>query len=66
MTLLADRRKFRPYGLQGGKEGAAGSASVTPAASKDEITLPGKCSRKLSKGDILRIETPGGGGWGET
>jgi N-methylhydantoinase B/oxoprolinase/acetone carboxylase alpha subunit len=26
--------------------------------------LPGKCSRQLKKGDVLRIETPGGGGWG--
>ena len=41
MTLLAERRKFRPYGLQGGGEGS------------------------VSKGDTLRIETPGGGGWGE-
>jgi N-methylhydantoinase B len=65
VTLLADRRKFRPYGLEGGEEGAAGYASITPAASCEEIVLPGKCSRKLSKGDILRIETPGGGGWGK-
>jgi len=65
VTLLADRRKFRPYGLQSGEEGAAGKAIVTLAASGEEIALPGKCSRKLSKGDILRIESPGGGGWGE-
>jgi N-methylhydantoinase B len=65
VTLLADRRKSRPYGLQGGKEGKAGIALVTKAESGEEITLPGKCSRRLSKGDILRIETPGGGGWGE-
>jgi N-methylhydantoinase B len=65
VTLLADRRRFRPYGLQGGQEGAAGKAIVTLAASGEEIALPGKCSRKLSKGDILRIESPGGGGWGE-
>ena len=65
VTLLADRRKFRPYGLQGGEEGAAGRTIVTLASSGEEIVLPGKCSRKLVKGDILRIETPGGGGWGE-
>ena len=63
VTLLADRRKFRPYGLQGGGEGAAGRASVTsPDGSKSD--LPGKCSRQLAKGGILRLETPGGGGWG--
>jgi N-methylhydantoinase B len=65
VTLLADRRKIQPYGLSGGEDGAPGLATITQADSHEEITLPGKCSRKLSKGDILRIETPGGGGWGK-
>jgi len=64
VTLLADRRKFRPYGLEGGGDGAAGHAWVTTAATGEVIELPGKCSRKCAKGDVLRIETPGGGGWG--
>jgi N-methylhydantoinase B len=64
VTLLADRRKFRPYGLEGGGDGAAGRALVLKAESGEEIELPGKCSRQLKKGDVLRIETPGGGGWG--
>jgi N-methylhydantoinase B len=63
VTLLAERRKFRPYGLAGGEEGAAGRAI---AIDKDgnETELPGKCSLRLKQGDRLRIETPGGGGWG--
>ncbi|HTV05758.1 MAG TPA: hydantoinase B/oxoprolinase family protein [Acidobacteriaceae bacterium] len=65
VTLLAERRKFRPYGLQGGDEGAPGSASIVTPGAADETKLPGKCSRSFSKGDILRIETPGGGGWGK-
>jgi N-methylhydantoinase B len=65
VTLLADRRKFRPYGLNGGADGAPGRASVTKAETGEEIELPGKSSRRLAKGDILRIETPGGGGWGK-
>ncbi len=64
LTLLADRRRFRPYGLQGGGEGAAGGAWVVKAESGQEIQLPGKCSRQLDPGDAIRIETPGGGGWG--
>jgi N-methylhydantoinase B len=64
MTLLAERRRFKPYGLAGGADGAAGRAFVTRAATGEIETLPGKCSRKLKKGDVLRIETPGGGGWG--
>jgi N-methylhydantoinase B len=65
VALLADRRRFRPYGLQGGEEGAAGRASIVDAGSETEINLPGKCSRRVAAGSILRIETPGGGGWGD-
>jgi N-methylhydantoinase B len=66
VTLLADRRQFRPYGLQGGEDGAPGRASVVPPGGVGESELPGKCSRQLAKGSILRLETPGGGGWGRT
>jgi N-methylhydantoinase B len=66
VTLLADRRKFRPYGLQGGEGGAPGRASLVPSAGLDATELPGKCSRELSKGSVLRLETPGGGGWGKS
>jgi N-methylhydantoinase B len=64
VTLLAERRRFRPYGLEGGGEGAAGRAFLRKADG-EEIELPGKCSRKCAAGDLLRIETPGGGGWGK-
>jgi N-methylhydantoinase B len=65
VTLLADRRKFRPYGLEGGEDGAPGRAIITKSESGEETELPGKCSIRLAKGDKLRIETPGGGGWGK-
>ena len=64
MTLLADRRSFRPWGLQGGADGAPGAASVTKKGTTEQIKLPGKCSLHLASGDVLRIETPGGSGWG--
>jgi N-methylhydantoinase B len=63
LTLLADRRRIRPYGLNGGAEGASGAAFILTVDS-DENTLPGKCSRRLECGEAVRIETPGGGGWG--
>jgi N-methylhydantoinase B len=66
VTLLAERRKFLPYGLQGGEDGAPGIAWVIKAGSDLRIDLPGKCSRRLSAGDIVHIETPGGGGWGKS
>lgn len=64
LTLLADRRRFRPYGLEGGGDGALGAAWVIESGSAEQIWLPGKCSRMLDNGDIVHLETPGGGGWG--
>ena len=62
VTLLADRRRFRPYGLQGGEEGAAGKAG---AAGEGRMqALSGKCSTRMKAGSVLKLETPGGGGWG--
>jgi N-methylhydantoinase B len=62
LTLLTDRRKFPPYGLWGGQPGALGKTSLVTA---DETrTLPAKCSLQAAKGSVVRIETPGGGGWG--
>jgi N-methylhydantoinase B len=62
VTLLADRRVTRPYGLEGGGEGAAGRA-VLHEGEEDRV-LPGKCSARVKRGTVLRLETPGGGGWG--
>jgi N-methylhydantoinase B len=62
VTLLADRRRFRPYGLQGGEEGLAGRARVEVDGLERE--LPGKFSERMKAGTVLRLETPGGGGWG--
>jgi len=65
VTLLADRRKFSPYGLQQGDDGAPGRASLVTPDQGGESELAGKCSTRVSKGSLLRIETPGGGGWGQ-
>ena len=64
VTLLADRRRFRPYGLEGGEDGAAGAAWVIEAGQSAAMPLPGKYSQELAAGDAVRIDTPGGGGWG--
>ena len=63
VTLLADRRVGRPYGLAGGEDGATGNASLREG--DDERVLPGKTSARVNRGAVLRLETPGGGGWGE-
>jgi N-methylhydantoinase B len=64
VTLLADRRSRGPWGLNGGADGAAGKATIVRQDGSLE-SLPGKFSTRLRKGDRIRIETPGGGGWGK-
>jgi len=63
VTLLADRRRQPPWGLAGGKAGTAGRASVIRRDGSVE-EMPGKFSSRLVSGDRIRIESPGGGGWG--
>jgi N-methylhydantoinase B len=63
VTLLSDRRKRGPYGLSGGEDGQAGKTTVIHAdGSRQE--LAGKTSVRLKKGDRVRVESPGAGGWG--
>lgn len=64
MSLLADRRKRAPYGLHGGEDGATGRASIIRRDGTVEV-LPSKGSWELAEGDRVRIETPGGGGFGK-
>jgi N-methylhydantoinase B len=64
VTLLADRRAYGPWGLNGGAEGALGKATVIHQDGSLE-SLPGKFSTRLRKGERIRIETPGAGGWGK-
>ena len=63
MSLLSDRRKRAPYGLQGGEDGKRGRAFIIRTdGSEEELTSKG--SWQLEAGDRVRIETPGGGGFG--
>nr|BCX01386.1 MAG: N-methylhydantoinase B [Bacteroidota bacterium] len=62
VTILAERRRLRPYGLHGGEAGAPGKTVWIHRGRAR--TLPGKISFWAEAGDRIRIETPGGGGWG--
>ncbi len=63
LTVGADRRVFRPWGLEGGEPGASSDLFVTcPDGTKRQ--LPTKVVTGLQRGDVLTIRTPGGGGWG--
>lgn len=63
VTVTSDRRQRGAYGLQGGQDGRPGRNRLIQGESTTE--LPGKFTRQLEANDILQIETPGGGGWGE-
>ena len=62
VTLLADRRTRGPYGLSSGRDGAPGKAAVIRGDGSSQ-ELPGKFNVRLSTGERIRIETPGGGGF---
>jgi len=64
VTLLADRRSRGPYGLAGGADGSRGRTLVI-GLDGSETEIPGKTSVRLRSGERIRIESPGGGGWGE-
>jgi N-methylhydantoinase B len=58
VTLLTERRKRAPAGAGGGASGALGRNLLNGRE------LPPKCRMQMAAGDVLTIETPGGGGWG--
>ncbi|HEV3468092.1 MAG TPA: hydantoinase B/oxoprolinase family protein [Pyrinomonadaceae bacterium] len=64
MSLLAERRRLRPYGLGGGGEGGAGRDRIVRGGRARRIDAKG--SWELRPGDRVRIETPGGGGHGRS
>jgi len=63
VSLLADRRTRGPYGLSGGTDGAPGRTVILRNDGSQE-ELPSKTSTRLRSGERVRVETPGGGGWG--
>ncbi len=61
--ILSDRRKLPPYGLMGGSPGATGKNEIVVNGKAQ--SLPSKCTFRALAGAVIRIETPGGGGWGK-
>ena len=79
VSILSERRTYRPYGMEGGKDGQCGrnfyikqrraeDGDLVPNSTEQpprQINLGGKATVKMHAGDRIRIETPGGGGFGE-
>ena len=64
-TVISDRRKRGPYGLDGGGAGAPGRNLLTRAGARKPAELPSKARITLYADDVVTVETPGGGGWGK-
>jgi N-methylhydantoinase B len=58
LSLLSDRRRHPPQGINGGEHGKVGENLL------NDEKLPPKVSRELEEGDVVTVKTPGGGGWG--
>jgi N-methylhydantoinase B len=57
VSIISERRRHAPRGVQGGEPGRPGRNFV------NDEELPSKATRDLAPGDVVRIETPGGGGF---
>jgi len=65
VSLITERRSTRPWGLAGGEPGASGENWLLPGGDESRAELlPATCQLRLKAGDVLRMLTPGGGGWG--
>jgi N-methylhydantoinase B len=64
VTILSERRRRAPYGLEGGGAGARGQNLLLRDGGEKEA-LPAKAEVRVEAGDVLSLRTPGGGGWGE-
>ncbi|KAJ7705440.1 Hydantoinase B/oxoprolinase [Mycena rosella] len=78
VSILSERRTRQPYGLEGGGPGALGRNTWVKRLREEDgdrteengalvsrdINIGGKATVWMGKGDIMRIETPGGGAWG--
>jgi N-methylhydantoinase B/oxoprolinase/acetone carboxylase alpha subunit len=65
VSLITERRTSRPWGIAGGDPGAAGENWLLPGGDEARAReLPDKTTVRLRAGDVVRIVTPGGGGFG--
>lgn len=62
LTIISDRRRRPPAGTNGGGDGRRGRNRIERRGRR--ILLPGKTTQEVRRGDVVIVETPGGGGWG--
>ncbi len=65
VSLITERRVSRPWGANGGEPGARGENWLLPGGDEARaVRLADKCTVRVRSGDVIRVVTPGGGGWG--
>lgn len=64
LAVRIDSLKNPPWGIDGGMGGGTGRATVNPGTDRERVLKPLSDGNKLVRGDILRMETGGGGGYG--
>lgn len=65
VSLICERQKSRPWGLHGGEPGAPGENRLLPGGDEAKAErLRDKCTVRAEPADVLRMLSPGGGGWG--
>ena len=64
LSVMAERNKIGPWGLQGGHPGSLGVYRLIKT-NGDTVKLPSKFTVEIREGDTLVILTPGGGGYGD-
>jgi len=64
LGIRIDNCKYPAFGVSGGLSGGAGKVIINPDTSKPDELRPLSDGNKLKYGDLVRIITPGGGGWG--
>jgi N-methylhydantoinase B len=63
LSIRSDRRRFLPYGLEGGRPGTPSVNILNPGP--HQKTLPSKVTARMRRGDVIRHVTAGAGGWGD-
>ena len=64
LSIMAERTKIKPWGLNGGYDGELGEF-ILQKRDGETVTLPSKCTLEIFEGDTLVMRTPGGGGFGD-
>lgn len=63
VTIISERRTSAPFGMNGGIDGSTGRNTLLKE-NGETVTLPNRVEMEIKPGDSIKIETPGGGGYG--